>query len=51
MVTFRKPQKTGGAAIKPISDSEKHHISPRNDAFHTSIKPISEHEIDHFATP
>lgn len=29
MVTFRKPQKTGGAAIKPISDSEKHHISPR----------------------
>lgn len=49
MVTFRKPQKTGGAAIKPISDSEKHHISPRNDAFHTSIKPVSYYNKARFA--
>lgn len=49
IVTFRKPQKTSGATIKPISDSEKHHISPRNAAFRTLKKPVSDHNKARFA--
>lgn len=49
MVTFREPQKTGGAAIKPVSASEKHHISPRNDAFRTLKKPVSYYNKARFA--
>lgn len=49
MVTFRKPQKTGCAAIKPISDSEKHHISPRNAAFCALKKPVSYYNKARFA--
>lgn len=49
MVTFRKPQKTDGAAIKPVSASEKHHISPRNAAFRTSKQPVSDHNKARFA--
>lgn len=50
MVTFRKPQKTSGATIKPISDSEKHHISPRNDAFRTLKQPVSYYNKARFAS-
>lgn len=50
MVTFRKPQKTGGATIKPISDSEKHHISTRNDAFRTLKQPVSYYNKARFAS-
>lgn len=50
MVTFREPQKTGGATIKPVSDSEKHHISPRNAAFRTLKKPVSYYNKARFAS-
>lgn len=50
MVTFRKPQKTDGAAIKPVSASEKHHISPRNAAFRTLKKPVSYYNKARFAS-
>lgn len=50
MVTFRKPQKTYGTAIKPVSASEKHHISPRNDAFRTLKKPVSYYNKARFAS-
>lgn len=49
MVTFRKSQKTGGTAIKPVSASEKHHISPRNAAFRTLKKPVSYYNKARFA--
>lgn len=45
----RSHKKTGGAAIKPISDSEKHHISPRNAAFRTLKKPVSYYNKARFA--